>query len=86
MEYTPPSYTPTATGHLGQSFDGSWWIASGGEWVKLADGSAIPQTSFPELYAVVQDTFGEAPEGEFRLPDLRGHILSPPGLKPWPTS
>jgi microcystin-dependent protein len=44
------------------------------------DGSQVEQATYPDLYALIGDTFGEADEGYFRLPDMQGR--SPLGIGP----
>lgn len=42
----------------------------------VCDGSPVSQTQYADLYAVVQDLYGQnPPEGEFYLPDLRGRFV-----------
>lgn len=41
----------------------------------LCDGSAVSQSAYPQLYALVGATFGSASAGQFRLPDLRGRTV-----------
>lgn len=40
----------------------------------MADGSTASSSQFPELCAVLGSTYGSAPAGECRLPDLRGRV------------
>lgn len=40
----------------------------------LADGSAVAIVDHPQLYAALGSTWGTAPTGSFRLPDLRGYF------------
>lgn len=55
------------------------WPAStapaGGYWL-LCDGSAVSQTTYPDLYALLGSTYNKGGEtaGTFRLPDLRGRF------------
>jgi len=44
----------------------------------LCDGSEIVIDDYPDLYAVIGDTYGAAASGNFVLPDLRGR--SPSGV------
>lgn len=39
------------------------------------DGSTRKISDFPALFAIIGHTWGAAPAGEFRLPDLRGQFL-----------
>lgn len=38
----------------------------------LADGSAVSQTTYADLYAVIGTTFGDPGGGNFNIPDMRG--------------
>ena len=40
----------------------------------LCDGSAVSQTTYADLYAVIGVTFGDPGGGEFNLPDMRGRM------------
>ena len=42
----------------------------------VCDGSEAPQAEYPELYALWGDRFGAASAGNFKLPDMRGKVLS----------
>jgi microcystin-dependent protein len=52
----------------------------------LCNGAEVAQATYPDLYAVIGDTYGAASVGNFLLPDLRGRSLSGfgsgPGLNP----
>lgn len=42
----------------------------------VCDGTAVSQTQYPALYALLQDIYGQnPPDGEFYLPDLRGRFV-----------
>ena len=40
----------------------------------LADGSAVSQTTYSDLYAVIGTTYGNPGGGNFNLPDMRGRV------------
>lgn len=40
----------------------------------MTDGSTVSATQFPELCAVLGSSFGSAPAGQCKLPDLRGRV------------
>lgn len=42
----------------------------------VCDGSEVLQSTYPDLYTVVGNTYGSATSGYFRLPDLRGRAIS----------
>lgn len=48
----------------------------------LCNGAEVSQTAYPDLYAVIGNTYGEASVGNFLLPDLRGRSLAGAGLGP----
>lgn len=50
----------------GEYADG--WIWDGEKW--MACSGSLSRADHPRLYAVIADTFGAAPEGEFRLPQI----------------
>ena len=52
-------------GAMSADFDG--WL--------LCDGREISIEAYPELYLAVGNSFGEAQEGSFRIPDPRGRVL-----------
>ena len=39
------------------------------------DGAALDRNGYPDLFEAIGTTFGEAPDGQFMLPDLRGVFL-----------
>ena len=41
----------------------------------LCDGSEVSKEAYPDLYAVIGDSFGTATDGKFKLPDLRGKFV-----------
>ncbi len=41
----------------------------------LCDGSQVSQTTYPQLFAAIGNTYGTASSGSFRLPDYRGYFL-----------
>ena len=41
----------------------------------LCDGSALRISDFPELYSIINNTFGDAEDGTFIIPDLRGRFI-----------
>lgn len=41
----------------------------------LCNGQALAKATYPELYAVLGDSYGEAEAGYFKLPDLRDRFL-----------
>lgn len=41
----------------------------------LCDGSEVSKEDYPDLYAVIGDSFGSATDGKFKLPDLRGKFV-----------
>lgn len=41
----------------------------------LCDGSEVSKETYPDLYAVIGDSFGTATDGKFKLPDLRGKFV-----------
>jgi len=45
-----------------------------GDWMEC-DGSSLLIVDYPALYGVLGNTWGAAPAGYFRLPDLRGAFL-----------
>lgn len=47
------------------------------EWL-VCDGSEVLQADYPDLYAVIGDTYGAASDGYFKLPDFRRR--SPAGI------
>lgn len=70
IDSAPVSAFPTGTiapyaGQTGSIVNG--WL--------LCDGSEQDQAVFPDLYAVIQNIYGVASAGFFRLPDLRGRQL-----------
>lgn len=48
----------------------------------VPDGRYVSKEDYPDLYAVLEDKFGEETETEFRLPDLRVRVQ---GHEPTPT-
>jgi microcystin-dependent protein len=42
----------------------------------LCDASEVSQTSYPLLYALLGTTWGTAASGNFKLPDLRGRVIT----------
>jgi Phage Tail Collar Domain len=42
--------------------------------IKLDHGGTLSRDRYPDLYEAMGDLYGRAPEGEFRLPDLRGRL------------
>ncbi len=42
----------------------------------LCDGSEVSQTTYPTLYALLAATWGSAASGNFKLPDLRGRVIT----------
>jgi len=48
-------------------------LPASGDWLEC-DGSALLIVDYPALYAVVGNTFGAAPAGYFRLPNVRGRV------------
>jgi microcystin-dependent protein len=36
----------------------------------LCDGTAYPQTSYPDLFAIIGTTYGSAAPGTFRVPNM----------------
>lgn len=42
----------------------------------LCDASEVSQTSYPLLYALLGTTWGTAASGKFKLPDLRGRVIT----------
>jgi hypothetical protein len=58
-----------------------WEIADFGDFDRLEacgalpvepDGRSLSRHDYPELYRALGDRYGDAPEGEFRIPDLTG--------------
>ena len=41
----------------------------------LCDGSEVSKEAYPDLYAVIGDSFGTSTDGKFKLPDLRGKFV-----------
>lgn len=41
----------------------------------LCDGASISIDSYPELYSMLGNTFGESDDGFFKIPDLRGRFI-----------
>lgn len=70
-----PAGTPHATGEVRVAHDGTYWIAENGVWVLPCNGTTTHIESYPALYGAIGDQYGEAPPGEFRLPDLRSNQL-----------
>jgi hypothetical protein len=54
-------------------------LLSAGYAARPIEGETLSRADYPELYAAVLDKFGEAPEGEFRLPDLRARVVKNQG-------
>lgn len=52
----------------------------------LADGSEVPQATYPELYAVIGATYGVAGVGNFKLPDFRARFPIAVGTLPSSTA
>lgn len=45
------------------------------DYLLVCDGSQVPQTEYPELYALIGATYGSADSGYFRLPDLLDRVV-----------
>ncbi|MGE4539201.1 MAG: phage tail protein [Desulfovibrio sp.] len=62
----------------GEVGEGRIWftetLPASGDWLEC-DGSSLLIVDYPALYAVLGTTWGTAPTGHFRLPDLRGLAL-----------
>jgi len=56
----------SVTMFAGQTAPHSWLICNGSE---------VSQTTYDYLYEVIGNSYGEASEGYFRLPDLRGRVV-----------
>lgn len=54
---------------------GNGYVWTGKEWLESSRGITLSRADYPELYAVIADHFGPAPEGEFALPDLRDRVM-----------
>lgn len=54
---------------------GTGWIWGGQDWLRCT--GSLSKADHPELYAVVGDAFGPAPEGHFALPDLSNTMSYP---------
>ena len=48
----------------------------------FCDGTTVKILDYPALYVVIEDAWGSAPPGEFRLPDLRAKMLLGEGQLP----
>ena len=57
-------------GFIGQGADGTYYIGTEHGPQRL-EGGTLLKKDYPELFATLRDTWGAAPPGEFRLPDLR---------------
>lgn len=42
----------------------------------LCDGAEVSQVTYPTLYALLTTTWGSAASGKFKLPDLRGRVIT----------
>lgn len=42
----------------------------------LCDGAEVSQVTYPTLYALILATWGTAASGQFKLPDLRGRVIT----------
>jgi len=42
----------------------------------LCDGAEVSQLTYPTLYALILATWGSAASGQFKLPDLRGRVIT----------
>jgi microcystin-dependent protein len=42
----------------------------------LCNGAEVSQVTYPTLYALISDTWGSAASGKFKLPDLRGRVIT----------
>lgn len=62
----------------GEVGEGRIWFSealpASGDWLEC-DGASLLIVDYPALYAVLGTTWGAAPAGHFRLPDLRGLAL-----------
>jgi hypothetical protein len=45
---------------------------------RFQGGEAVRKEDYPALWSVIQDQFGDAPDGEFKLPDLGSLKGQPP--------
>lgn len=41
----------------------------------IANGASLSRTDYPELFAIIKDTYGASDEEHFNLPDLRGRTV-----------
>lgn len=62
----------------GEIGEGRIWFSetlpASGDWMEC-DGSSLLIVDYPALYGVLGNTWGTAPAGYFKLPDLRGAFL-----------
>jgi phage-related tail fiber protein len=69
----PPGFVVT-------DLDGVLWLVldSEGNATPNPDGQAISRTTYPELWAVIGETFGKGDGATtFNIPDFRGRVVPP---------